>query len=248
IYHQISISQTFQSLGAFLTRSTAINNVILISAFLCVIILLRKIYRKRKMPDNIFELITESIAMSIGTSSPVVGKSSSEKNHTYEKELPLPGNFRNQRGEAIASIVDDGYYGKAIVFHNNISDEAWDYRITPADQEVNQISYIFIPTGEFIFYVKVALQSANGNATVIRWIGLRQDIFEISGNPDQAEMTTPSYSKPEKGDWQKTTIDLYKLISKTYGINGWRYHSIESIRIRGMVKISQIRFRYIAKV
>ena len=46
--------------------------------------------------------------------------------------------------------------------------------------------------------------------------------------------------EPIGGNWKKIKANLPDAVSKTFGLNGWKYHSLLGFRIRGKLTIAKI--------
>jgi hypothetical protein len=240
LFQNVSFATAFQQLIAYLSKSTPINNALLYLAglLLCWLLVLRLIGLFRKKEAIQPAATTTFVPVAV---VPETGLTTFLERYGFQNTDTNPlQSFKTTAGSPISSARVDGHYGEVMEFEVNMGPDDFDCKVKLASSKAAHISYVYVPIDNFIFYLRVKLQTAKNNEVKLKWIALRLDVSKVSGGTGEEEKAYPATWNKEAGQWVSSSYDIPTLVAETFGPEGWTYHSLIAFRLRGKGKLESI--------
>jgi hypothetical protein len=240
LFHNVPFATALQQLIAYLYRSTPVNNALLylVALLLCWLIFLRMIsfFRKKKA-------VTTTAVESLPTppAVPETGHVAILERYGFQNtDSNLLQAFKVMAGAPQTSSRVDGHYGEVMEFEVNMGPDDLDCQVKLAASTAVNVSYVYVPIDNFIFYLRIKLKTGKNNEVKLKWIALRLDASKVSGGIGQEEKAYPAVWRAEVGEWVSSSYHIPTVVAETFGPEGWTYHSLVGFRLRGKGKLESI--------
>lgn len=166
-----------------------------------------------------------------------------ERISTDDGDTPLLTCWNNVFGSPLRELHSDGYYGHVVKFGNQESD-AQDYTIKASANKSGVVKCIYTPESSFIIYLKIKFTSDNGAKFKDVWIALNKSAINPSKfNYSDEEWKYPIKVINEKKDWLSFSVHLRDIEKTIYKNDGWKFHELLLLRIRGKGLVQSIEIR-----
>jgi hypothetical protein len=135
----------------------------------------------------------------------------------------------------------DGYLGKVLKIvgtnHNAI-----DHIVSPIVYKAKRVEYVVRPENNFVFYLNVKVKPKASDELVNKWIAMVLTSASTSPTfgPGADEWAYPLKPHPMDGGWIRYSINIKEAVKKTHGNQGYQYHSLNILRLRGNADIASI--------
>jgi hypothetical protein len=144
-------------------------------------------------------------------------------------------------GKPILSKLKDGYFG-AVLKIDSTDSYAIDYNVSIKARRAKAIEYIVNPESGFVLYIRVQVKSKNNEKSDNKWIALvLNSVAPTPLGTGDNEWSYPVVPKNLPGPWLRFNLNINHIVKETHGKNGWKYHNLIGIRIRGKAIIESIR-------
>jgi hypothetical protein len=150
---------------------------------------------------------------------------------------------KNGENKPLVEIGRDGLYGHYLQIEQKDS-YYLDYYFPIQNELLHELTFIIQNNKKYNIYAKVKLKSKNNELDKDGWIDIKEG--DLDPSPfDTGKYEWKYYAHPEKVEnyWKEFKINLPLAVKQSFGIDGWVFSCITGIRIRGSIKIAEIKVK-----
>ena len=151
--------------------------------------------------------------------------------------------LRVDAGPPRFSELGDPVYEKVLGVEGDFYKDSVDILTDSYGKVVAEIEYAYTEFKQFVVYAFVRCRQEGKKDNIEKWIGFKNEVFDISKEPNQFEKALPVEAKDVFGDWKKVSVDLHAAVKLLFGNEKIEYVNLIKMRARGAGKLAYIFLR-----
>jgi hypothetical protein len=160
-----------------------------------------------------------------------------------EDTLGLNKTLRVDAGNPRFSYLNDLIFENVLVVDGDFYKDSTDILTDSYGKVVAEVEYTYSEFKQFVVYVQVRCRQEGKKDNIEKWIAFRNEVFDISKEPNQFEKALPVEAKDVFGDWKKVSVDLHAAVKLLFGNEKIEYVNLIKMRARGAGKLAYIFLR-----
>lgn len=146
------------------------------------------------------------------------------------------------RGAPSITTDSDGYHGRIFIVQGDYDNDEMDFNLKTSTHKASSVLILYNPIARTTFYLRINIISKDRTSESPRWIRFDPNISIPDPNIQNEEISYPLSAENLDG-YLKSEIDIKKVVSDTFGKQGWVLDKVLIFRIRGNSKIKNVTFR-----